>query len=52
MDQFGTEMDNFAECILNNQRSKVSGEEGLRDIRILMAIYESLQQGGHAVKPA
>jgi predicted dehydrogenase len=50
VDQFATEMDNFAECILNNKTTKVSGEEGLRDIRILMAIYESVRQGGKATK--
>jgi len=44
-DQFAAEMDNFAQCILTNSASKVSGEEGLRDIRILMAVYESIKTG-------
>jgi predicted dehydrogenase len=34
-------MDDFAQCIMNNQPSKVPGEEGLRDVKIMMAIYES-----------
>ena len=38
-------MDNFAQCILTNATSKVSGEEGLRDVRILMAVYESIKTG-------
>ena len=38
-------MDDFARCILTNTPSKVSGEEGLRDIRILMAIYQSIKSG-------
>jgi len=38
-------MDDFAQCILNDTPSKVSDEEGLRDIRILMAVYESLKTG-------
>jgi len=45
IDQFAAEMDDFARCILTNTPSKVSGEEGLRDIRILMAIYQSIKSG-------
>ncbi len=45
IDQFAAEMDNFAQCILTNSPSKVSGEEGLRDVRILMAVYESIKTG-------
>lgn len=45
MDQFAAEMDDFAQCILQNKPSIVSGEEGLRDIRITTAIYESIQTG-------
>ena len=44
-DQFATEMDDFADCILSGRKSKVSGEEGLRDIKILSAIYQSIQEG-------
>lgn len=51
IDQFAAEMDDFARCIRENQPSKVSGEEGLRDIRITSAIYESIQTGS-AVKLA
>ena len=40
-DHFAVEMDDFARCILESQPSKVSGEEGLRDVRIMMALYES-----------
>jgi predicted dehydrogenase len=50
VDHFATEMDDFAECILNNKPTRVSGEEGLRDVKILTAIYESIRQGGKAVK--
>jgi predicted dehydrogenase len=41
VNQFAAEMEDFAQCILNNQPSKVPGEEGLRDVKIMMAIYES-----------
>ncbi len=44
-DQFAAEMDDFAQCIMDKRQSKVSGEEGLRDVRILMAIYESVRTG-------
>jgi len=44
-DQFAVEMDNFAQCILNHQPTKVPGEEGLRDIKIMMAIYEAARTG-------
>jgi predicted dehydrogenase len=45
VNQFAAEMDDFAQCILNNQPSRVSGEEGLRDVRIMLAIYESARTG-------
>jgi len=45
MDQFAAEMDDFAQCIRENKASIVSGEEGLRDIRITTAIYESIRTG-------
>jgi predicted dehydrogenase len=44
-DQFAVEMDDFAQCILEKKPSKVSGEEGLRDVKIMMAIYESARTG-------
>ena len=45
IDQFAAEMDDFAQCILNNRPSRVSGEEGLRDVKIMMAIYEAARTG-------
>jgi predicted dehydrogenase len=44
-DHFAVEMDDFAQCILQKKPSKVSGEEGLRDVKIMMAIYESARTG-------
>ena len=37
VDQFATEMDNFADCIINNRPTSVPGEMGLRDVRTMMA---------------
>ena len=44
-DLFAAEMDDFSRCILENRESKVSGEEGLRDVKIIMAIYEAARTG-------
>jgi predicted dehydrogenase len=45
-------MDEFARCILERRPpTKVSGEEGLRDVKIMTAIYESIRTGA-AVKLA
>jgi predicted dehydrogenase len=49
VDQFAAEMDDFAQCIRENKPTKVPGEEGLRDVKIMMAIYESAKTG-NAVK--
>ncbi len=45
MDQFAAEMDDFAQCISTGQPTKVPGDEGLRDLKIMMAIYEAAQTG-------
>lgn len=45
IDQFSAEIDAFSQCIVNNTPSRASGEEGLRDMQIMTAIYESAQSG-------
>ena len=45
VDQFATEMDDFANCILTGKPTSVPGEMGLRDVRTMMAIYESARTG-------
>jgi predicted dehydrogenase len=45
IDQFVAEMDDFAQCILENRPTCVPGEEGLRDMKIITAIYESARTG-------
>ena len=45
LDQFATEMDNFADCIINNRPTSVPGEMGLRDVRTMMALYEAARTG-------
>ena len=45
IDQFAAEMDAFAQCILDDRVSKVPGEEGLRDLLAIEAIYKSIRTG-------
>jgi predicted dehydrogenase len=42
-DQFAPELLYFSDCILNNRDPEPSGKEGLADIRIIRAIYESIE---------
>lgn len=41
IDQFAAEIDDFARCILEDRDTKVPGEEGLQDLKILQAIYKA-----------
>ncbi len=42
--QFAGQLDHLAECVLQNREPIVSGEEGLRDMRIVEAIYRSARE--------
>ncbi len=44
-DHFVAELDDFSRCIRTGTPTKVPGEEGLRDIRIMMAAYEAARTG-------
>lgn len=44
-DQFAPELVYFSDCILNDKNPEPSGEEGLIDVHIVRAIYESAQTG-------
>lgn len=43
--QQALQMDDFAQCIIEDRESRVSGEMGLRDMKIIEAIYESARTG-------
>ena len=45
VNQQALQMDDFARCVLENRESRVPGEMGLRDVRILMAIYRAARTG-------
>jgi predicted dehydrogenase len=49
-DHFASEMDHFSECVLMGTEPLTPGEEGLKDMRIITAIYESAAGGGKPVK--
>jgi glucose-fructose oxidoreductase len=42
---FAGELDHFADCIINDTAPLTPGEEGLKDMRIIKAIYEAAQSG-------
>jgi predicted dehydrogenase len=44
-DQFAAELLHFSDCILNDRTPEPSGEEGLQDVRIVQALYESAKTG-------
>lgn len=43
--QQSLKIDDFARCVLENKKSRVSGEEGLKDLKVIKAIYKSLATG-------
>jgi predicted dehydrogenase len=44
-DQFAPELLYFSDCIMKNREPEPSGEEGLQDVRIVQALYESAETG-------
>src|SRR5271170_3061459 len=44
-DHFAMEMDHLSQCVMENKEPLTPGEEGLRDIKLIMAIYESAATG-------
>ncbi|MEZ6097482.1 MAG: Gfo/Idh/MocA family oxidoreductase [Pirellulaceae bacterium] len=44
IDQFAAEMDAFAQCVLEDRPSSVPGEEGLRDLLAVEAIYRECRR--------
>jgi glucose-fructose oxidoreductase len=44
VDHFAAEMDHLSECVMKGTSPLTPGEEGLKDLRIMMAIYESARE--------
>jgi hypothetical protein len=51
-DHFAAEIGYFSGCIINNKEPEPSGREGLADVRIVEAIYESARTGKAVPLPA
>jgi glucose-fructose oxidoreductase len=51
-DQFGPVIDYFAECVRKNRKPEPSGLEGLADVRIIEAIFRSVDTGKAVDLPA
>ena len=45
VNQQALHMDDFADCIMQDRTTRVSGEEGLRDMKVIEAIYKAIQTG-------
>ncbi len=44
-DHFALEMDHMSSCVMENKEPLTPGEEGLRDLTIMMSIYEAARSG-------
>ncbi|HZP16838.1 MAG TPA: Gfo/Idh/MocA family oxidoreductase [Terriglobales bacterium] len=45
VDHFAAEMDHMSDCVMQNKEPLTPGEEGLRDLTIMSAIYEAARSG-------
>ena len=45
VNHFATEMDDFCQCIAADKESRTAGDEGLKDIKVMMAAYDSAASG-------
>ena len=44
-DHFAMEMDHLSQCAMDNREPLTPGEEGLKDIRLILAVYEAARTG-------
>jgi predicted dehydrogenase len=44
-DHFASEMEHMSDCVMKDKTPLTPGEEGLRDLKIMMAIYEAAASG-------
>ncbi len=45
INQQAVQMDTFTKCILDDSESDANGEEGLKDLKVIEAIYKSIESG-------
>jgi len=46
IDHFAAEMDHLSDCVMTDKPPLTPGEEGLKDMRIIGAIYQAAAGGG------
>ena len=51
-DQFATEMDHMAKCVLDDRKPHTPGEEGRQDMAVIAAIYKAAETGAVVKMPA
>jgi predicted dehydrogenase len=44
-DQFSPEILYFSDCIIHNRQPEPSAEEGIADMRVILALYDSIERG-------
>ncbi len=44
-DHFAAEMEHMSDCVMQNKEPLTPGEEGLRDLKIITAVYEAAKTG-------
>ncbi len=49
VNQQATQMDEVAQSLMQNKPMRVPGEEGLKDMRVVEAIYQSIKSGGKRI---
>ncbi len=42
---FAAEMEHMSECVMQDKTPPTPGEEGLRDLKIMTAVYEAARSG-------
>lgn len=45
IDHFAAEMDHMSDCVMQKKEPLTAGEEGLRDLKLITAIYEAARSG-------
>ena len=45
IDHFAAEMDHMSDCVMQNKEPLTPGEEGLRDLKLITAIYDAARSG-------
>jgi predicted dehydrogenase len=50
-DQFAPELLHFSDCVLNGKEPEPSGREGLADVRVIEALYRSIETGRPVALP-